>query len=290
MPTLKSVFVQNLGPEFLLGTATPNKITLNVVGPILKRDPSTGAISVDTAALAASTTNTLSLAGALLTNTTNGIAATQDLTAAIKAAETLTSLSYVAATGVISYKDEKGITTTIDLPMESVFQSVAFDSATNKLTFTLVGGGTSVVDLATLVDAYKLNAGNGVAVAGNGSTATPWIVSVLKDPAASNLLTVSPAGVMVDKAAVLAAVGPTTNTLTSAANTMTNVTNGISASAPIVNSNVLAAGTAAGSIKSTVNGIASADFNIGAVVRPLADVVVQDAFGVVQYHAFSTNV
>jgi hypothetical protein len=287
MATNSAVFIQNLGPEFQLGTSIANKVTINVTSPgsMLKRDAA-GAIAVDTAALAGSTTNTLALAGALLTSTVNGIAATQNLTAAVKAAETLTSLSYVAATGVISYKDELGATTTIDLPMESVFQSVAFDAATNKLTFTLVGGSTSEVDLADLVDAYTLNAGDGLTVTGNGSTATPWVASAKLDPLAGNLLTVSAAGLLVDPSNFPA----TTNTLVSAANTLTSTVDGVVATAPIVNTNVLAAGTAAGSIKSTVNGVGSNDLDLGAVVRPLANVEVQDAFGVPQYYAFSTNV
>jgi hypothetical protein len=284
MPTLKVVSPLNLGPEFKLGTELATKITIGVQAPLKKN--AAGDLQLDTAALFASTTNTLALAGALLTNTTNGIPAVQDLTAAIKAAETVCSLNYVDATGVLTFVDEKGVSKFIDLPMESVFKTVAFNSATKQMTFTLVSGATSVVDLATIVSTYALTAGNGIDVTGNGSTATPWVVAAKVDPIAGNPLSVTAAGLKV----TLPAAAATTNTLASAVNTMTNTTNGISATAPIVNSNTFVVGPTVGTLVSTVNGIAAPALNIGPAIRPLADVIVQDAFGVVQYYAFSTNV
>lgn len=281
MATKSVVVPSNLGPEFLIGTETPNKITVGVATP-LKKD-ATGKLTVDLTALAATTTNTAALTGSSLTSTVNGIAATTDLTPAIKAAETTTVLSYAAATGILSYTDEDGVVTAIDLPMENVLTAPTYNAGTNVLTFTKPDGSTILIDLTDLMDIYSLTAGNGITVTGNGSTATPWVVAAKVDPAVDNALTVSATGLKV-------VVPAPTNTLTSTVNTLTSTVTGIAATAPIINSNVLAAGATAGTIKATVNGVASNDLNIGAIVRPLADIEVQDAFGVTQYYAFSTNV
>ena len=62
------------------------------------------------------------------------------------------SISYNSTTGVITYTDTEGTQSTIDLPVENLFQNASYDSGTQILTLTTNGGGTITVDLATLVD------------------------------------------------------------------------------------------------------------------------------------------
>lgn len=75
------------------------------------------------------------------------------------------SASFAAATGVWSFTWPDGSTQNIDTPAELVFQSVNFDPGTQIVTFTLVGGATTTMSLATLVDLPEISLGVGAPVA-----------------------------------------------------------------------------------------------------------------------------
>jgi hypothetical protein len=269
------VIQENLGPEFELGTTVANKMTIRVDGTTILRDAVTGELSVAPGAI--STTNALSLAGALLTSTVNGEAATQDLTAAIQAAETVTTLGYNGATGDLTYVDEDGVTTTITLPLENFLSAASYDSGTNILTLTLTDGTTFPVNLADLIDTFALSGGDTTTVSGDGSTGSPWVVEAKIDPAPGNQLTASPTGLFV------AETPATTNTLVNdGTNTLTSTVDGVADSADIVNTVVLAAGTPAGNLDTTVNGVTGT-----IAMVDTTDYEIQDLFGVPLARAYS---
>lgn len=67
-------------------------------------------------------------------------------------ADTTSSLNYNGATGVLTYVNNQGTQTSIDLPIENLFQNAAYNSNTKTLNLTTNGGGTIAVPLTDLVD------------------------------------------------------------------------------------------------------------------------------------------
>lgn len=188
----------NLSPvDFSLGGEVANLVTI-ALGAGLVRPTPADPWQVDMTAIAAATTNTLELTGNTLTSTVNGVAATQDLSAlAAGTGNAVTAVSRDPATGLWTFTFADNSTQTVSDPLDNVLASSNFDVATNILTLTLSDGSNIPVDLTDLVDAYSLTAGDGIAVSGDGSTATPWEVSVVADPDPTNTLTVGPNGVLV---------------------------------------------------------------------------------------------
>jgi hypothetical protein len=86
------------------------------------------------------------------------LAAKADLIAGIvPASQSRTSnLTYNSANGIITLTDARGITYSIDLPIENLFQSSSYNSTTQQLTLTTNGGGITVIDLSTLVDIAEI--------------------------------------------------------------------------------------------------------------------------------------
>lgn len=130
-----------------------------------------------------------------------------DLASAITACETTTGLAYNGTTGVLTYTDEDGGATNINLPLESFLDTAAFNAATQilTLTFNTQSGLSDInVDLSTLVDTYALTVTDSndidFTLTGDGSTGTPWNVtaSAILDPDVDNILTSSATGLMVD--------------------------------------------------------------------------------------------
>lgn len=66
------------------------------------------------------------------------------------------NVTYDASNATISFTWADGSTQAIDLPLELVFQSVSYNDQTHILTFTLVGGATTNVDLSSLVDIAEI--------------------------------------------------------------------------------------------------------------------------------------
>jgi len=221
------VYTNNLGNEFDLGNIEANKIHIKTNSTII-RDPLTGELGVDPAALAI--TNALALTGSTLESTVSGQMASVDLLPAIQAGETVTVLGYDPATTMLSYTDEDGNVTAVDLSAltsDIYVDGASFDATSMMLTLTDNDGGTPdvVVDLSSLVMTITNN-GDGTYTFVQGSNS---VVVDTKD------------GVSAD-AGNLASLG--------------------SDGLPFVSASA---------------------------IRQLADVEVQDAFGVTLYYAFSSN-
>ena len=147
------VIVPNLGNEFDLGTLEANKIHILTDNSIV-RNPTTGELSVDVSALGI--THTLSLVGTVLSSEVNGVTATQDLLSAIQAGETVTALSYNATTTELSYTDEDGNVSVIDLSAlttDIYVSGGSFDAGTSVLTLVDNDGVTPdiTIDLSSFV-------------------------------------------------------------------------------------------------------------------------------------------
>lgn len=82
--------------------------------------------------------------------------------------DVLTTLGYNAVTGVLTYVDENGAVTTINLPVENFLSAATYNNATDILTLTLVNGTTFNVNLADLLDSVTTSG-----VQGLGTAASP---------------------------------------------------------------------------------------------------------------------
>jgi hypothetical protein len=280
----------------MIGGLTESQLAaINITSPMVSNGggsftytDETGEATTFTLGNSGSTTNVLTGTGTSLTSTVSGVASTLNIEPLVDASTTdlVKSLAYEGSTGIWTITKNNGDTSIVSSPIDRVLDSSDFDPATNILTLEMTDGSSLAVDLADLVDAYVLASSDTTTVSGDGSTATPWRVGVRIDPAAGNLITASPAGITVSSSSLAAL---TTNTLALAGNVLTSTVNGEVATSDAVSTNTLLLGAAPGTIESTVNGVASGDLDLGPVVRPLADVEVQDFFGVTQYYAFSTD-
>lgn len=70
----------------------------------------------------------------------------------VKGAESLTTIGYNASTGLLSYLDEAGQTTNINLPIDNFLSDASYDPQTGILTLTLSNSTTVSVNLSDLVD------------------------------------------------------------------------------------------------------------------------------------------
>lgn len=268
------VAVSNLGPEFKIGTVTPNKINIGL-GTGLQLNAA-DEIEWNPAALA----NTLSLAGATLTSDVSGAISSIDLTPAVKDAETDTTLSYDPLTKVLTYTNETGIPATLDLSglaVDVFVNGANYDPATMVLTLMDNDAGTPDVTI-NLADLKVVSTQNTPTITwvGTGETLTPLQATVAVDPNVDNLIQITAAGLFVDGGDL-----PIANSLTSAGNVMTSDVNGEVDTAPIITGNGL---TLAGkTLTSNVNGVVSNAINLDT----LADETVTDAFGVTLFKAFA---
>lgn len=223
-------------------------------------------ITIDEAKLT-KLTNTLTadpLTGKITSTVNGGTPAVLDLTPLIKAAETKTTIGYNAATKKITYTGEDGVPAVMDLSglaMDIFMNAGSYDASAMALTLKDNDATTPdvVINLADLKKVAIANSPS-ITLSGTGETASPLTAAVKISATAGNSLSQNADGLFVTVPA------PTPTTV------------------------AMAAGTAPGTIKTTVNGVASADFNIGPSVRQLCDLVMQDAFGVTFGYAFTTNV
>ncbi len=70
-----------------------------------------------------------------------------------------TGISYNGSNGIITYTDETGTPTAIDLPIENLFENASYNSTTKNLTLTTNAGGTINIPLADLVDLPEVQIG-----------------------------------------------------------------------------------------------------------------------------------
>lgn len=85
-------------------------------------------------------------------------AAINDIVAFIQANETTTSLAYNGTTGNLTYTDEDGVVTTLNVGVENFLSAASYDAPTNVLTLTLANGMTFPIDLTDLVDPVSVAA------------------------------------------------------------------------------------------------------------------------------------
>jgi trimeric autotransporter adhesin len=216
---VKHVLVENLGTEFELSAPDINiklasgELTKNASGEI---GLALGAIaaattnnltvsgatltsvvngvlsSVPLSAIApppAPTTSTASVSGSSLTTTINGVTTTTDLSALVQAAETATTLVYDAVTKTLSYTNEVGSIATIDLSALAVdvnLSSGAYDPATLVLTLTDSDGSLVSVNLSDLKKTSTTDSAT-ISFTGTGETSAPLSANITAVPA--NLIT-----------------------------------------------------------------------------------------------------
>lgn len=186
MSTITHVVVPtDLGPTIKPAGISANKYDVNIDNDTLKQNA--GVISVNTS----TTLGTKSAA----------------LEAMVQAFETTTTLAYNSTTKVISYTNEDGTIVTIDLSSLAVdvfVNGATYDAATMVLTLSDNSGTTPNITI-NLSELKKVatSGSNSVTWTGTGETASPLVASIKLDPSLNNLITVSAAGVMVDKTALL---------------------------------------------------------------------------------------
>ena len=204
--TTNVVTVPNLGNDFDIGVMEANKIHVKIDGTTLVRSAA-GVVSVNPTALA--TTNALTNPStANLTSTVNGVASTLDLTPLIQAGETNTTLTYNPATKTLTYTNEDATVATIDLSALAADIFVtggSYNAATMVLTLSDNDGVTPDITI-NLADLKKVatQATNSITFTGTGEASSPLQASLVVDPIAGNLLTVTASGAKVAPAAVTA--------------------------------------------------------------------------------------
>lgn len=147
--------------------------------------------------------------GPNLQTTVNGnVSNVLDLTPAIQAGETTTTLAYNPTTKILTYTNEDGVAANIDLSALAVdiyVDGATYNAATMVLTLTDTSGATpdvtvSLADLKKVVTA----ATNSITFSGTGESSNPLTANLNVDPVAGNLLTVTGSGVAVNPTAVTA--------------------------------------------------------------------------------------
>ena len=197
----------NFGPEFDMSTGLIHL----TVGKYLKYQAGTFIPEVDIALLAAdlnaALTNQLTLTGTQLASIVNGIQAVVDLTSAVKAAETVTTMGWDPVTSNLTYTNEAGVLQTADLSqflVDIYANATSFDPTSFIFTLTRNDGTTFTVNLADLKIVVTVNT-NTIKFGGDGTALTPLTANVVFDPSADNMATATTGGVMVSKTAVQAA-------------------------------------------------------------------------------------
>jgi hypothetical protein len=143
------------------------------------------------------------VAGVISVNTTSST-----LDAMIKSFETTTSVSYSPLTKVITYTDEDGGTTNIDLSALAVdvfVDGASYSPSTMVLTLTDNSGTTPdiTLNLSDLKQVAYVDSAT-VDFSGTGETATPLTASVKIGSTAGNLVTASASGIEVLPTAITA--------------------------------------------------------------------------------------
>ena len=146
-------------------------------------------------------------AGVIGVNTATSAGKSAALEAMVKAFETTTTLAYNSTTKVITYTNEDGAVVNIDLSTLAVdvfVNGATYDAGTMILTLTDNSGTTPDVTI-NLSELKKVatSPSNSVTWTGTGEAASPLVANIKLDPSLNNLVTVSAAGVMVDKTALI---------------------------------------------------------------------------------------
>lgn len=294
---LNAVMLPNLGAEFDIGVLEASKIHVRVSNGVM-HGPAFIDLRADIPTILAATTSVLSTpGGASLTSTVNGVASTLNLTPLIQAGETTTTLAYNGLTGDLTYTDEDGVATVLNIPVENFLASASYNSTTNILTMTLADATTVTVDLTDIIGSGSLTSTTDVLTVTGGANATVANVSIAVADyvGATNLINgvhgLVPAAAAGDELKFLRGDGTwatvvfaTTNTLVfTGPNTLTSTVNGVVASASPVGT--VALSTATTFLTATINGVASAPTDLTPIISAALTVDVTDAFGVHQFYA-----
>ena len=141
--------------------------------------------------------------GTLAVNTNIGTGESDALKALIKGQETATSMSYDAATKIISYTNEKGTVSNINLSALAVdiyVDGASYDAAT--MVLKLIDNDTGTPDISVnLAELKKVSSQNSttVTLSGTGEASSPLKADVNVSNAATNLLKTDANGLLVSK-------------------------------------------------------------------------------------------
>lgn len=142
--------------DFSHPAETDTTLVVNGAGDGLTYTPENGVpVNIDLCPVVAEceTVTSATLAGSVITYTNeDGVSNGMDLCPMVKVCETVTGLAYNGTTGDLTYTDEDGADTVLNIPTESFLAAASYDSTTKDLTLTLTDGTVFTVNLADLVD------------------------------------------------------------------------------------------------------------------------------------------
>ncbi len=118
--------------------------------------------------------------------------------------ETTTTLAYNGLTNELTYTDEDGAATVVDLSALAIdinIASVGYNAVTGVLTITETDASVHTVDVGPAVLTVADTSCIDLTLAGTGDDVSPWVLSAspIVDPAVTNLLTCGPAGLLVEE-------------------------------------------------------------------------------------------
>ena len=241
-----------------------NTVALNVNQNVLTTTVN-GVAGTVTLPTVPGTTNTLSYNDQtnVLTSTVDGVVATATINTDIP--PTTNTLTRTAGSNTL--------TSTVDgvVATASVVDAISGQVTNNQLQLSLNGVQSNAIPLPSVPATTNTltNPTNTITSTVDGVVATApavnTVVNTVNTSGAIPTLTTLVNGVASTAVNLpLTPIPATTNTLTSSVNTLTSTVDGVAATASAVNSVALAAGTAAGTLKATVNGVASNDFTLPA--------------------------
>lgn len=120
--------------------------------------------------------------------------------AAVKAHQSVTTQTWDAVNKVLAFTNEAGTTLTVNLAAVDAH----LESATLQAGILVLHGADGepdvTVDLTAFLQAVATRGGSGIAIAGTGTAASPLQIGLVLDPAAGNLLSVGPNGMLARQA------------------------------------------------------------------------------------------
>jgi hypothetical protein len=223
---IKVVAQTDLGPEF---TYTGGKLHV-AVGP-----------STDTANVAA---------------TAGSDGKVSVTAAAIKTNQITYSLSVDGTNKLVKLTGSDGSSTSVSTQtIEATINNLNVNGSVVKFVDAVTPTNTLNVDFSTFLTTLMKANSNSTSTTGDGKT-TPFTVNVNIDPVTGNILKLGTAGLSVNTSDILAILNANiVHTFSSSVNTMTSTVNGVTVSAPIVNSHTVS--SAANTLTSAVNGVTS---------------------------------
>lgn len=177
--------------------------------------------------------------------------------AVIRSNQTTYTLAMSADNKKIQLMNQAGAVISVIDP--TVFEAQLDGVAISNGVFTFndaSGNAVGTLNTGLFLQTVSIANSNAVSISGTGVAGSPVTASLVVDTITGNLLKVSTNGALVSSSDILALLNANiTHTLSSAVNTMTSIVNGVTATAPIVNSNQFGVVPASGVVLSSVNGV-----------------------------------